>query len=50
LTVTQDENHVPDEDTEDTEDQGHVMGQVQHSAALDEEKETHESPYGSVQI
>jgi len=31
--VTQDENHVADEDTEDTENQGQVMNQVQDSVA-----------------
>jgi len=32
--VTQDDNHTADEDVEDDEDQGHVMGDIQDSTAI----------------
>ena len=33
--MTHDKNHVIDEDTEDTENQGHIMGHVQDSVAAE---------------
>ena len=42
-TVTQDENHVADKITEDTENEGQVMH-------LDEKEETHRITHGLLQI
>jgi len=48
--VIQDENHVADEDTEDTENQGQIMYQSNILLQLDEVEEIHRNPLGSLQM
>ena len=43
LTVTRDENHVADEDTEDAKNQGQVMVRSTILLQLDKVEETHRS-------
>ena len=44
LTLTRDENHVANEDTEGTENQEQVMGQVQDSVAAGRERRNSQKP------
>ena len=43
-------DHVADQDAEDDEDQGQVMGDVQNSLQLEKLGEIHVSPVGSLLI
>jgi len=43
-TMTRDENHVTDEDTEDIENQGQVMSQVQDFVAAERGRKNSQKP------
>ena len=49
-TMTRDENHVTDEDTEDIENQGQGIGQVQDSFAAGKDRRNPQKPTYSLQI
>ena len=48
--VTPDENHIVDKDTEDIENQEHVIGQIHDSIAVGRGRRNPQKPHGSLQI